>query len=333
MQDIAKNNFDFLRVLLAFIVFVGHLGGLSAVPELKILEHSPVELAVYGFFIVSGFLIGRSYERTTTFKRYLKKRFNRIFPAYFLVICLSTVFLSLVSTLPISEYFTRPQTYKYFFWNSIFLNFKAPYLPGVFGNQAVNGALWTLKVEVAFYLVVPLIFLLFGKNNRFRNLSLIVLYFLSITFLNYCELSGQIKLTKQLPSTLCYFIGGMLVYFNFEKFIQKKHLLFIIAVLTVWLDYYVGKTFLGNKSLVFLSPMMMSIIVLYFVYSFKYLNNFGKYGDFTYGIYIFHFPIIRTFQTLGLFENYNPWVMAVLCLLVVCTVGILSWNYFEKRFL
>jgi hypothetical protein len=36
MQDITKNNFDFIRVLLAFIVFVGHLGALSQSASLKI---------------------------------------------------------------------------------------------------------------------------------------------------------------------------------------------------------------------------------------------------------------------------------------------------------
>jgi peptidoglycan/LPS O-acetylase OafA/YrhL len=191
------------------------------------------------------------------------------------------------------------------------MNFKAPWLPGVFGNQAVNGALWTLKIEMCFYFAVPLMFLLFGKNNRYRNTSLIVLYFLSLIFLNYFEMTGRAAISRQLPGSLCYFIGGMLLYFNFDTFIKHKNLLFIIAMITVWID-------LIFKIKLF-SPMMISIIVLYIAYSFKFLNNFGKYGDFTYGIYIFHFPIIRVFQTLGLFEDYNPYVMSLsVCLPYWC---------------
>lgn len=79
--------------------------------------------------------------------------------------------------------------------------------------------------------------------------------------------------------------------------------------------------------------MMIGIIVLYIAYSFSFLNNFGKYGDFTYGIYIFHFPIIRVFTTLGLFQDYNPYVMAAVCMLIVVAVGICSWHFFEKKFL
>lgn len=325
MQDITKNNFDFIRVLLAFIVFVGHLGALSASDQLTILTYSPVEVAVFSFFVVSGFLIARSYERSSSLKSYAKKRFNRIVPAYLLVVFLCAILLSLVSTLSFSEYFSNTQVYKYLFWNSLFMNFKAPWLPGVFGNQAVNGALWTLKIEMCFYISVPLMFLLFGKNNKYRNISLIVLYFLSLVYLNYFEMTGKASISRQLPGSLCYFIGGMLLYFNFDKFIRYKHILFIIAMITVWID-------LVLKIKLF-SPMMISIIVLYIAYSFKFLNNFGKHGDFTYGIYIFHFPIIRVFATLGLFANYNPYFMGCVCMLVVIGVGIASWHFYEKRFL
>ncbi|MDN3691113.1 acyltransferase [Chryseobacterium tructae] len=325
MQSITKNNFDFIRVLLAFIVFVGHLGALSASDKLLFLTHSPVEVAVFSFFVVSGFLIARSYERSSSLKSYAKKRFNRIVPAYLLVVFLCATLLSLVSTLPFSEYFSNTQVYKYLFWNSLFMNFKAPWLPGVFGNQAVNGALWTLKIEMCFYIAVPLMFLLFGKNNKYRTISLIVLYFLSLVYLNYFEMTGKAALSRQLPGSLCYFIGGMLLYFHFEKFIKHKNILFIIAIITVWID-------LIFKIKLF-SPIMISIIVLYIAYSFKFLNNFGKYGDFTYGIYIFHFPIIRVFATLGLFANYNPYLMSIVCMFVVIGVGVASWHFYEKRFL
>lgn len=325
MQDITKNNFDFLRVLLAFIVFVGHLGALSASQDLKIFENSPVEIAVFGFFVVSGFLIARSYDRSSSLKSYLKKRIKRIVPAYLLIVFLCAILLSLVSTLSFTDYFKDTQVYKYLFWNSLFLNFKAPWLPGVFGNQAVNGALWTLKVEMCYYFCVPLLFLLFGKNNKYRNISLIIIYCLSLVYLNYFESLEKISMSKQIPGVLCYFIPGMLIYFNFDKFIKHKHVLFLIAIVTVWIDLI-----FDIKSI---SPMMIGIIVLYIAYSFKFLNNFGKYGDFTYGIYIFHFPIIRTFQTLGLFEDYNPFVMAFVCMLVVIAVGVSSWHFYEKRFL
>lgn len=325
MVDIRKNNFDFIRVLLAFIVFLGHLGTLSASKNLEFLQYSPIEIAVFGFFAVSGFLIARSYERSSGLKSYFQKRIRRILPAYLLVIFLCAALLSLVSAYSFSEYFSNPQVYRYLFWNGLFLNFKAPWLPGVFGNQAVNGALWTLKIEMSYYFCVPLLFLLFGKNNTFRNISLIIIYFLSLIYLNSFISLDQASTAKQLPGTLSYFIPGMLIYFNFDLFIKNKNILFIIAITTVWLDLIFN--------IILFSPAMIGIIVLYMAYSFTFLNNFGKYGDFTYGIYIFHFPIIRVFTTLGLFRDYNPYTMSVICMLIVVAVGICSWHFYEKKFL
>ncbi|SDH54108.1 Peptidoglycan/LPS O-acetylase OafA/YrhL, contains acyltransferase and SGNH-hydrolase domains [Chryseobacterium taeanense] len=325
MSDITKNNFDFLRVLLAFIVFLGHLGTLSNSEELRFLKHSPIEIAVFGFFVISGFLIARSYERSSSLKSYLSKRIRRIVPAYLLVVFLCAILLSLVSTYSIKDYFSNPEVYKYLFWNSLFLNFKAPWLPGVFGNQAVNGALWTLKIEMSYYFCLPLLFLLFGKSNKYRNISLIIVYFLSLVYLNYFESIHKISVAKQLPGTLSYFIPGMLIYFNFDLFIKNKNTLFIIAILTVWFDLIFN--------IILFSPAMIGIIVLYIAYSLTFLNDFGKYGDFTYGIYIFHFPIIRVFTTLGLFRDYNPYLMAFICMILVVSVGICSWHFYEKKFL
>ncbi|MFY7814825.1 MAG: acyltransferase family protein [Chryseobacterium taeanense] len=325
MSDITKNNFDFLRVLLAFIVFLGHLGTLSNSEELRFLKHSPIEIAVFGFFVISGFLIARSYERSSSLKSYLSKRIRRIIPAYLLVVFLCAILLSLVSTYSIKDYFSNPEVYKYLFWNSLFLNFKAPWLPGVFGNQAVNGALWTLKIEMSYYFCLPLLFLLFGKSNKYRNISLIIVYFLSLVYLNYFESIHKISVAKQLPGTLSYFIPGMLIYFNFDLFVKNKNTLFIIAILTVWFDLIFN--------IILFSPAMIGIIVLYIAYSFTFLTNFGKYGDFTYGIYIFHFPIIRVFTTLGLFRDYNPYLMAFICMIIVVSVGICSWHFYEKKFL
>jgi peptidoglycan/LPS O-acetylase OafA/YrhL len=88
------------------------LGALSQSASLKILEHSPVEVAVFSFFIVSGFLIARSYERSSSLKSYAKKiqqNCSRLFVGGFLC----AILLSLVSTLSFSEYFSNTQVYKY----------------------------------------------------------------------------------------------------------------------------------------------------------------------------------------------------------------------------
>lgn len=324
MLNINKNNFDFLRMLMAVIVFCGHFGALSGVEELKILQKSPIEFAVFAFFVISGFLIARSYERTTSLKNYFKKRINRIFPGYILVVLLCAFGLSIISTFPMKEYFANPQVYKYLFWNLIFMNFKAPNLPGVFGGGAVNGALWTIKIELGFYVLLPLMFI-FLKNKKKVFWGLLVFYLLSIIYHNYFMFIGKAAISRQIFGALCYFVAGMAVYFYFEKFVKYKLYLFIGALLLVWVDPYFD--------VLLLSPLIIGIAILFFAYSFPIFNNFGKYGDFTYGIYIFHFPLIRMLKQLNFYEVCNPYLGFILTFMLVVLIGYISWHYYEKKFM
>ena len=74
-------------------------------------------------------------------------------------------------------------------------------------------------------------------------------------------------------------------------------------------------------------------MVYYLAYNFKFLNNFGKYGDFTYGVYIYHFPLIQVFIHFGLFDIYSPLLMFISTIILVLFLAILSWNYIELPFL
>ena len=119
----------------------------------------PPNWRVDAFFVISGFLIFMSYERTSSLRRYAIKRARRIYPAYLCIILLCAFGLFTLSGLPVDQYFSA-DWFKYLVANLTFLNFLAPSLPGVFENnllQAVNGALWTIKIEVMFYCSVPLI--------------------------------------------------------------------------------------------------------------------------------------------------------------------------------
>ena len=106
-------------------------------------------MAVKAFFVVSGFLIFMSFERSSSFASYARKRIRRIYPAYFTVVMLCAIFLVAVSSKNIEHYFSFVWV-KYVLANLAFLNFLQPTLPGVFDSNkiaVVNGALWTLKIR------------------------------------------------------------------------------------------------------------------------------------------------------------------------------------------
>lgn len=330
MKKININNFDFLRIVFALTVAISHFIELSAVEFfLPIKKFFNTRLAIDGFFIISGFLIAKSYENSLTTKDYIIRRIKRIFPAYFFIILISAFFLFFISSNSATDYFLNGQFWRYLIANLTFQNYFEPCLPGVFETQnicAVNGALWTIKIEEAFYLSLPIFYWLFKKKYMSFNLLIAITYVSSIVYFNYFMAQDNYRIAKQLPGAFAFFAVGILFYKHFQFLFKWRHYIIVPSLLLFILEQYA----LGTQ---ILKPIAYGFMVFYLAYNFKFLNNFGKYGDFTYGIYIYHFPVIQVFVYLELFKIYSPLLMFVFTIILVLLLAILSWNYIELPFL
>lgn len=92
-----KNNFDLLRLIFAATVCFVHADELSGYAKIGwISQVLSSEVAVKAFFVVSGFLIFMSYERSSSLATYFIKRVRRIYPAYVTVILLAVSFCGVV---------------------------------------------------------------------------------------------------------------------------------------------------------------------------------------------------------------------------------------------
>ena len=333
VQISKKNNFDLIRLLAALVVVTGHVAGVSKYAAFEFIS-APFssEVAVDVFFIISGFLIYRSFENSDSVTSYFQKRARRILPAYVTVIMVSAVGLSLVSSLSFAEYFTNREFFKYIFFNLITLNFLQPTLPGVFTNlefQSVNMSLWTIKIEVMFYLVVPLIAYLLNKTNK--AWAMLALYLFSILYSTaVVALSNRVsygfvgQLDQQLPGQLAFFISGVFLYCFYDKFRQNITVALAIATLIMVVHNFATEIY-------FAYPIALAVLVIYFSLIFRYLGNFGKYGDFSYGIYIWHLPILQVMAHFNLFEQ--PLIAVPLLFLSIFGASFISWNWIEKPFL
>ncbi len=331
-----QNNFNFLRFYFAFVVVIGHLIGISKSEALQVFSpYFNTYISVTAFFCISGFLITRSYLNSQSLKSYFIKRAARLLPAYLLVILGSALVFSTISTYSFAEYFTHPQLFKFLVANLSFLNFIEPRLPGVFVQNGlsspVNGALWTLKVEVSFYLVIPFLLFFIEKIKR-KFLAFFTIYILSLTYRYlfdfYYEMSGDgiyTMLGRQLPGFMSYFICGIALNYYFQQFIDKKGWFSLIGVVVLILE--------RNFKVEIFTPAALSMIVFAIAFSFNQLNSFAKYGDISYGIYIYHCLIINIVVYLGYFERNNPLVVSFAIILIVLFVGYASWHILEKRFL
>ena len=330
MNKININNFDFLRVVFAITVAFAHLIELSDLEILKPLKvYFNTRLAIDGFFIVSGFLIAKSYENSATIKEYIIRRVKRIIPAYAVVILVSALLFSFISTYTFYDYFSNLQFWKYLTANLSFQNYLEPCLPGVFETNkfcAVNGALWTIKLEEAFYLSVPIFYWFVRVKKLNFYMLILIIYVLSVTYYMYFLSIDNYRIAKQLPGALAFFATGIVFYKNFSLLYKWKDYIIIPCIILFVLEHYIFKTQI-------LKPIAFGFMVFYIAYSFRFLNNFGKYGDFTYGIYIYHFPVIQLFVALGLFNKYPPLIICTLVLMLTLVLAILSWYLIEIPYL
>ncbi len=336
-----RNNLDCLRLVLASTVAFFHLSVLTGMPELSFLERylSP-HFAVRGFFVISGLLIYRSYVRSPSLRSYFEKRMRRIYPGYAFTVLASAILLYLLSDMPTLTYFGWGFQ-RYLGANLLFLNFLAPTLPDVFRlnlQPEINGALWTLKIEVAFYLLVPFIHMLgikFGLKKTIGCLFLIsCLWRYGFAFLNARYLlehpslrsSGRSifeQLQVQFPGQLIYFSAGLLILIYLDAI--KQNLIYVATGTLVLFatDHFVtGDLF----DVAWISGV---VIVAGFGH---YLGNFSKHGDLSYGVYIVHWPIIQVLIATGV--GRLPWWLFLFS--AICAIGLVAWGLWhlvEKRFL
>ena len=332
IQSARENNFDFLRFFAATLVIFSHsyaLTGVNSEPYLVLTGYASFGmLAVDIFFILSGFLIVKSWLDKPLMFDYLKKRFLRIIPGLCVAVMLTVFILGpMVTTLSMWKYFSHPLTTEYIKNAYLSVNF---FLPGVFaGNtykDAVNGSLWTLPIEFKFYIFV----LILGLINFFRKrilslLGVIVLWGIALMNIYHPLYFNLDSLQQEVLRTLLYFSMGAVFYLYRDK-VRLSRPFFALAVALLILTFHQPFGALA-------SYLVLPYIILFVgLHKIKALNIFSKYGDFSYGLYIYAFPIQQTLVYLAKNEISVP-VLFIEAFLLTLLFAIGSWFLVEKPFL
>jgi len=328
------NNLNLMRLLAAAMVALSHsyllVNGEGGWQPLKdtggfTLGHHAVNI----FFVISGFLVVRSWHRSESVTHFGFARATRIFPA--LLVCVlitSFVALPLVSTLSLADYFSSPQTLLYVPLTASLATPGAE-LPGVFGSNPVpyevNGSLWTLRYEVFCYGVLAVLGVLGAFSSRTKTLIVFAvlgapLFALSLmpgTFEEYNMVQHFVRFG------LCFGIGVLAHEFRDRILLHWGGVLLLLA------------------SVVALNGTPLFAISLYVFVAYASLwfavvpsgrmREFNKVGDVSYGLYIYAFPIqqLLMHQLPGL----APLELFVATMVATLPVAALSWVYVEQPFL
>ena len=337
----AANNFDFIRLLAASLVILWHsatLTGHNSLDPIYDLSSGTLNSGNIGvaiFFITSGFLISGSLSRDSNILKFYYNRVLRIYPGLFLSVVVCIIIVGpLATSIPFASYFSNFQTWHFLKNLSIFSIQWS--LPGCFSENtcttAVNGSLWTIPHEVTCYIILGII----GFLGFLRFPGFIFFLFFSLIGIHHAQLNGYSWI---FPSRI---LGNLL----FPDFIELS-LLFISGVLLNKLYYNCEtKTHLFFISLFFLFVSIMSgfgkeslpIFLPYVIYHIAYNKNiklyrFGQYGDFSYGTYLYAFPIQQLLSQKQFSIGKHPIFHLSLSLFFSIICGAISWHCIEKHFM
>ena len=325
------NNFDLLRLVAALAVIFSHAFLLAENSQ----DHDPLMIltggqailglvGVFVFFTISGFLIAQSFEATRSPAVFLAKRALRIFPG--LLACLAVcVFVigPLVTSLPLQDYFARPQTWLFLLHNAV-LDVEYNRLPGVEfwqGNIGgiVDGPLWSLPCEMLMYLM---------------------LFVLGIS-----------RLLKWPVCLLLIAIGMGASWFDTagETFGSALWLLgfFTAGMCGYKLRGRVGPWGLGDGRLALatFAALALSVPAHLFLLAFPICGGYltlwaafsrrlpliraARFGDLSYGLYIYGWPVE---QCVVYYSRATApwWIVFLVSVPVTAAIAFLSWHLVER---
>ncbi len=331
-----------LRGILSFSVFIHHCiisfsyyqTGVWAAPEALFydkLGSCPVVI----FFFLTGYLFFEDTMRSrilqTKYTDFLKKRFLRIYPAYFVSICLVMFFIFLKMNFTLLD--DVPTILK------SLVSWIVVGLPnGVF--QDVNqflysttvdaGVIWSLRYEVLFYFLCPLFVSWYFKNKK--SLWWMLLFCLII----YATKSYGWQLLFDFSKFMILgFAGGMLAAVYHQKmqaFLARKNIGWPILALSLVLISVSSKYSVIET----LGLMGVFVLVIHRFKSFNFLTQsmFVSLGRVSYSFYLLHGIVIYAVFTYGFLPLTTiSQILTVAGLgVLVSWVSILSFKFVEQRF-
>ncbi len=327
------NNYNLIRIVAALAVLFSHsfalATGLGSAEPLKAGYGLTLgDIAVDIFFVTSGFLVTGSLLSRNGVVAFIWARALRIYPALWVMLGM-TVFVmgSALTTLPVEQYLTQYGTRQYLFLNATLFQKVDYYLPGMFlhtpWKYAVNGSLWTLTPEVRIYTLLLALWIVGGivrahQFFMFRAAAIAIAIISGVWYLQGGPLDAE-----SYSRLIFMFFSGASFYLLKERI--ELRLSLAVCLLTLIAVSCLQPTILF---------VVLSLSLPYVVMVLAYLpggpiRSFNRLGDYSYGIYIYAFPVQQMLASLV--HRISSFELMCASAVITSTLAVLSWHIVEKR--
>lgn len=304
------------------------------------------------FFVISGFLISASYERNSDLKNYARNRALRIYPGLWCVIFLTILTIIIFSDIS----FFRAETIPWLLSQMAGIIYTPGFLKD-FGIGAYHVSLWTIPIELQFYAILPVIYILISlltSNRKVINylfLSLFI-FFLLVAYVLFesrmvfipelgLEETTLQKLLRYsfIPHIYMFLFGVVLQRWSFyqSKWAYGKGLWWCAIFLlfsyvapsypNFWIYRFISPT---SQITTMISMLLLCVTTISLAYTKPgFAHKFLHDKDISYGVYIYHGMVLNIFIVFGL----GGYISFVAICLITIVLGYLSWIFVERPFI
>ena len=353
-------NLDGFRAIAAFFVIFAHISYWFKYPDTSFFETYKFILSfgsgggrmcVIFFFVLSGFLITylmyleQSKHGKLNVLYFYIRRALRIWPLYYLTLIIGFFIYPAYVSLTGQSHHENANLLYYSFFAA---NFDHIY--NYFPSCNILGVQWSVAVEEQFYLLWPLVFLLFNNKRLFPYILIACILF---SKLFHAVVASNLKGGDyHLLSCFKYLaLGALIAYICYNKtetvryYISKikkwvSILIYIVCVFTMLFQEYLIANLVYYKYLYHIVPFIFFGYVIveqnFSDNSFYKIGNSSLLkwlGKISYGLYLTHMIAINI--VIEIFTNSSDFVIikGLLSVLITILLSYLSYNYFEKYFL
>lgn len=327
------NNFGALRLLFAYLVIVAHSpelidGDVSREPLTRVFGTITFGgLAVDGFFLISGYLITKSFVTSQSSVDYLWKRVLRIYPGYVVAFLISLLIVG-----PIGGGHVEGIGHVCLMNLKHLALLQSPELPGAFEGShypALNGSMWTISYEFRCYLIVLALGVIGGLSKRWAVLAgtalLLVLSTMDLDNMLHRLGSARALIGDLNETTALTGIFGVGACF----YLFRDHVRYKAAAATIAAFLFL---------LMMFSPLLatpgLAIFGGYLLFWFAFavrserLRSIGQTVDLSYGVYLYAFPIQKLIILFS--PDLSPWTVTAVTIVVASGIAWFSWWLIEK---
>jgi peptidoglycan/LPS O-acetylase OafA/YrhL len=332
-----RNNIGLLRLLLALGVVISHgpwlhfndgfrYDPLYALTRIQTLG----DLCVDGFFLISGYLITQSWERSAGVGEYLAKRALRVYPAFAVAYVISCAIAIL--------YFYPPLDPQY--WRILILQ-DPPKMAHFYGmdGYAVNLPLWTIAYEFRAYLIVMLLGLAGLLAKPRLILWLTIALFALLTVFNIPGFDWRIRAMDDQPLWIdalagspydfvrlnAAFLAGTCVYLHRATLLPLLTGRRAIAALAIMVPALFWRPTADTFLLGF------GAVILFWLGFKAELGRFQRINDrwdISYGLYLYGWPV--TVATVWAWPTISNWLYYPTIIGGAMLAGAISWFGMER---